>query len=57
LEAHPELLDLIKDDVMRGQKSSNFGRGDMPSVGKPPTNPIFHTSIFRPILRAQKLLW
>jgi transposase, IS5 family len=32
LEAHPELLDLIKDDVMRGQKSSNFGRGDMPSV-------------------------
>jgi transposase, IS5 family len=32
LEAHPELLDLIKEDVMRGQKSSNFGRGDMPSV-------------------------
>jgi transposase, IS5 family len=32
LESHPELLDLIKDDVMRGQKSSNFGRGDMPSV-------------------------
>jgi IS5 family transposase len=32
LEAHPELLDYIKDDIMRGQKSSNFGRGDMPSV-------------------------
>lgn len=32
LEAHPELLDHIKEDVMRGQKSSNFGRGDMPSV-------------------------
>jgi IS5 family transposase len=28
LEAHPELLDYIKDDIMRGQKSSNFGRGD-----------------------------
>lgn len=32
LEAHPELLDYVKDDIMRGQKSSNFGRGDMPSV-------------------------
>lgn len=32
LEEHPELLDHIKEDVMRGQKSSNFGRGDMPSV-------------------------
>ena len=32
LEEHPELLDIIKEDVMRGQKSSNFGRGDMPSV-------------------------
>ena len=32
LEEHPELLDIVKEDVMRGQKSSNFGRGDMPSV-------------------------
>jgi IS5 family transposase len=32
LEAHPELLDIVKEDVMRGQKSSNFGRKDMPSV-------------------------
>jgi IS5 family transposase len=32
LEAHPELLDYVKDDIMRGQKSSKFGRGDMPSV-------------------------
>lgn len=32
LESHPELLDLLKDDIMGGQKSSNFGRRDMPSV-------------------------
>jgi IS5 family transposase len=32
LEEHPELLETVKDDIMRGQKSSNFGRGDMPSV-------------------------
>lgn len=32
LEGHPELLDLVKEDIMRGQKSSNFGRKDMPSV-------------------------
>lgn len=32
LEEHPELLEAVKDDIMRGQKSSNFGRGDMPSV-------------------------
>ena len=32
LEMHPEFLDYVKDDITRGQKSSNFGRGDMPSV-------------------------
>ena len=32
LETHPELLLLVKDDITSGQKSSNFGRGDMPSV-------------------------
>jgi len=32
LEAHPELLDIVKGDIMKGQKTSNFGRGDMPSV-------------------------
>ena len=32
LEEHPELLGYVKDDVMLGQKVSNFGRGDMPSV-------------------------
>ena len=32
LETHPELLDLVKADIMLGQKSSQFGRADMPSV-------------------------
>jgi IS5 family transposase len=32
MEKHPELLEIVKDDIMWGQKSSNFGRGDMPSV-------------------------
>jgi transposase, IS5 family len=32
LEEHPMLLDLVKEDIMSGQKASNFGRGDMPSV-------------------------
>lgn len=32
LEEHPELLDYVKAEIMSGQKSSNFGRGDMPSV-------------------------
>ena len=32
LEEHPELLDHVKADIVRGQKGSNFGRGDMPSV-------------------------
>lgn len=32
LESHPELLDLVKSDITSGQKESNFGRKDMPSV-------------------------
>ena len=32
LEGHPELLDTVKLDIMKGQKGSNFGRKDMPSV-------------------------
>ncbi len=32
LETHPELLDIVKEDITKGQKSSKFGRGDMPSV-------------------------
>ena len=30
LDAHPELLEYVREDITRGQKSSNFGRGDMP---------------------------
>ena len=32
LESHPELLSLVKADITYGQKESNFGRKDMPSV-------------------------
>ena len=32
LETHPELLECVREDITRGQKSSNFGRKDMPSV-------------------------
>lgn len=32
LEAHPELVQLIEEDVTRGSKRSNFGRQDTPSV-------------------------
>lgn len=32
LESHPGLLDLVKSDITSGQKESNFGRKDMPSV-------------------------
>ena len=32
LDSHPELLDHVKEDIIRGQKQSIFGRGDMPSV-------------------------
>jgi IS5 family transposase len=32
LEQHPDLLDIIKDDITKGTKQSRFGRGDVPSV-------------------------
>ena len=32
LENHPELLDLLKADLTKGLKESNFGRKDMPSI-------------------------
>jgi IS5 family transposase len=32
LESHPGLLDLVRADITSGQKESNFGRKDMPSV-------------------------
>lgn len=44
LEAHPELLEYVREDITRGQKSSNFGRGDMPSVEQ-----IFRAAIYKEI--------
>jgi IS5 family transposase len=32
LEEHPELIRMLKDDICRGSKESNFGRQDIPSV-------------------------
>ena len=32
LEEHPELVRLVEQDVTRGSKRGNFGRGDTPSV-------------------------
>jgi transposase, IS5 family len=32
LELHPELIELLKKDIVLGQKASNFGRKDMPTV-------------------------
>jgi len=32
LENHPYLLDIVASDITAGNKDSNFGRGDMPSV-------------------------
>jgi len=44
LDAHPELLEYVREDITRGQKSSNFGRGDMPSVEQ-----IFRAAIYKEI--------
>ncbi|KAA6316831.1 hypothetical protein EZS27_032918 [termite gut metagenome] len=32
LESHPELIRIVESDVLKGSKSSLFGRKDMPSV-------------------------
>ncbi len=32
LELHPHLISLLAEDITRGQKPSNFGRKDTPSV-------------------------
>ncbi len=32
LELHPELLLLLNDDIIKGEKDSNFGRKDVPTV-------------------------
>ena len=44
LEERPDLLDFVKDDIMSGLKSSNFGRGDMPSVEQ-----ILRAALFKEI--------
>ena len=44
LDTHGELMGYVKADIMRGQKSSNFGRGDMPSVEQ-----IFRAAIYKEI--------
>lgn len=32
LNQHPEICEMVKDDITMGQKSSSFGRQDMPTV-------------------------
>jgi hypothetical protein len=32
LEMHPHLLEIVRTDITTGNKDSNFGRGDTPSV-------------------------
>lgn len=44
LEERPDLLDFVKDDILSGLKSSNFGRGDMPSVEQ-----ILRAALFKEI--------
>ena len=42
LEAHPELIELLSEDILRGNKSSKFGRQDIPSIEQ-----IVRASIFK----------
>ena len=44
LETHPELLECVREDITRGQKASNFGRKDMPSVEQ-----ILRAALFKEI--------
>lgn len=32
LEAHPELIYILKEDIARGRKNNQFGRGDTPTI-------------------------
>jgi len=32
LDQHPDLLDIVKEDIVGGNKNNGFGRGDVPSV-------------------------
>ncbi len=42
LEDHPELIALLSEDILRGNKSSKFGRQDIPSIEQ-----IVRASIFK----------
>jgi IS5 family transposase len=42
LEQHPHLISLLEEDIIRGQKSSVFGRKDTPSVEQ-----IVHAAIYK----------
>jgi transposase, IS5 family len=42
LELHPELIVIVKSDILKGCKQSDFGRQDMPSVEQ-----IFRAAIFK----------
>ena len=44
LEEHPEFLEYVREDIMRGQKASVFGRKDMPSVEQ-----ILRAALFKEI--------
>ena len=42
LELHPELLKLVEPDILSGNKASNFGRKDVPSVEQ-----IFRAALYK----------
>ena len=42
LETHPELIKIVEQDILRGCKQSDFGRGDTPSVEQ-----IFRAAIYK----------
>jgi len=42
LELHPHLIELLADNITRGQRPSNFGRKDTPSVEQ-----IVKTAIYK----------
>lgn len=48
LESHPELVNLVKDDVTRGSRSQRFGRKDSPSVEQ-----IMRAAIYKEIKRVE----
>jgi hypothetical protein len=48
LESHPELVNLVKDDVTRGSRSQRLGRKDGPSVEQ-----IMRAAIYKEIKRVE----